>query len=105
LLYRSLKLKEFKKFESATAALNEAAALGEGKVTPLLSSLLDSLKDEKKGSLAVADSKLASSIGKPPNRKSTAPSETTSPLSSRGSNPTTWIQLPSVSHIHSHGTK
>jgi len=60
----SLKLKEFKKFESATAALNEAAALGEGKVTPLLSSLLDSLKDEKKGSLAVADSKLASSIGK-----------------------------------------
>ena len=62
--YHSLQLKEFKKFESATAALNEAAALGEGKVTPLLSSLLDSLKDEKKGSLAVADSKLASSIGK-----------------------------------------
>jgi nucleolar protein 58 len=62
--HHSLKLKEFKKFESATAALNEAAALGEGKVTPLLSSLLDSLKDEKKGSLAVADSKLASSIGK-----------------------------------------
>jgi len=62
--HHSLKLKEFKKFESATAALNEAAALGEGKVTPLLSSLLDSLKDEKKGSLAVADSKLASSISK-----------------------------------------
>jgi len=62
----SLKLKQFKKFDSAAAALNEAAALGEGKVTPLLSSLLDSLKDETKASLAVADAKLATAIAKIP---------------------------------------
>ncbi|KAL6242398.1 Nucleolar protein 58 [Rhinocladiella similis] len=61
-----LKLKEFQKFNSAAAALEEAAALVEGKVTPKLSSLLDSLKDEKKISLAVADPKLGNAIGKLP---------------------------------------
>ena len=39
-------------------ALEEVAALVEGKVTPKLASLLESLKDEKKASLAVADPKL-----------------------------------------------
>ncbi|KAK4944216.1 Nucleolar protein 58 [Elasticomyces elasticus] len=61
-----LKLKEFQKFDSAAAALEEAAAIVEGKVTPKLSSLLDTLKDEKKISLAVADPKLGNAIGKLP---------------------------------------
>ena len=61
-----IKLKEFQKFDSAAAALEEAAAIVEGKVTPQLSSLLDSLKDEKKISLAVADPKLGNAIGKIP---------------------------------------
>ena len=39
-------------------ALEQTAALVEGKVTPRLSSLLESIKDEKKASLAVADPKL-----------------------------------------------
>lgn len=47
-------------------ALEEVAALVEGKVTPMLSKLLDSIKDEKKASLAVADPKLASAINKLP---------------------------------------
>lgn len=62
----SLKVKQFQKFENAASALEEASALGEGKVTPLLSSLLDSLKEEKKASLAVADAKLANAIAKIP---------------------------------------
>ncbi|QDS72005.1 Nucleolar protein 58 [Venturia effusa] len=61
-----LNLKQFAKFDSATSALNEAAAISEGKVSPMLSSLLDSLKDEKKASLAVADPKLATAINKIP---------------------------------------
>ncbi|KIX99972.1 uncharacterized protein Z520_04610 [Fonsecaea multimorphosa CBS 102226] len=61
-----LKLKEFQKFDSAAAALEEAAAIVEGKVTPQLSSLLNTLKDEKKISLAVADPKLGNAIGKIP---------------------------------------
>ncbi|RVX67673.1 Nucleolar protein 58 [Exophiala mesophila] len=61
-----LKLKEFQKFDSAAAALEEAAAIVEGKITPKLASLLDSLKDEKKLSLAVADPKLGNAIGKLP---------------------------------------
>jgi len=40
------------------AALEQTAALVEGKVTPRLSNLLDGIKDEKKVSLAVADPKL-----------------------------------------------
>ncbi|KAJ9643420.1 Nucleolar protein 58 [Coniosporium tulheliwenetii] len=94
-----LKLKSFSKFDSAATALNEAAALTDGKarifafrisrvkqrlcaiaghlkrkarfedfgaVTPMLSSLLDSLKDEKKASLAVMDPKLGNAIKKLP---------------------------------------
>lgn len=47
-------------------ALEEVAALVEGKVSPMLASLLDSLKDEKKASLAVADPKLGQAINKLP---------------------------------------
>ncbi|KAK5134542.1 Nucleolar protein 58 [Meristemomyces frigidus] len=61
-----LKLKQFKKFESASSALEEAAALTEGKVTPMLSNMLADLKDEKKISLAVADPKLGNAITKIP---------------------------------------
>lgn len=39
-------------------ALEEVAAIVEGKVTPRLASLLDIMKDEAKASLAVADPKL-----------------------------------------------
>jgi nucleolar protein 58 len=51
-------LKNFQKFDSAATALEEVAAVVEGKVTPRLANLLDSIKDEKKVSLAVADPKL-----------------------------------------------
>ena len=61
-----LKLKQFQKFDSAAAALEEAAAIVEGKVTPKLSAMLNELKDEKKISLAVADPKLGNAIGKIP---------------------------------------
>ncbi|KAK3708019.1 Nucleolar protein 58 [Vermiconidia calcicola] len=61
-----LKLKQFRKFESASSALEEAAALTEGKVTPMLSNMLSDLKDEKKVSLAVADPKLGNAITKLP---------------------------------------
>ena len=54
----SLKLKSFQKFDSAATALEEAASVMEGKVTPRLASLLDGIKEEKKVSLAVADNKL-----------------------------------------------
>jgi len=53
-----LKLKSFQKFDSAATALEEAASVMEGKVTPRLASLLDGIKEEKKVSLAVADPKL-----------------------------------------------
>lgn len=61
-----LKLKSFAKFDSAAAALEEAAAIVEGKITPQLSTLLETVKDEKKLSLAVADPKLGQAIGKLP---------------------------------------
>ncbi|PYH40246.1 RNA-processing protein NOP58 [Aspergillus saccharolyticus JOP 1030-1] len=61
-----LKLKSFQKFDSAATALEEVAALVEGKVTPRLASLLDEVKDEKKVSLAVSDPKLGNAIGKLP---------------------------------------
>ncbi|WPH00226.1 nucleolar protein 58 [Acrodontium crateriforme] len=61
-----LKLKQFKKFDSASSALEEAAALTDGKVTPMLSSMLNELKDEKKVTLAVADPKLGNAITKLP---------------------------------------
>jgi nucleolar protein 58 len=51
-------LKTFQKFDSAATALEEAASIMEGKVTPRLASLLDGIKEEKKVSLAVADVKL-----------------------------------------------
>ncbi|KAH8670432.1 hypothetical protein BGZ60DRAFT_527902 [Tricladium varicosporioides] len=61
-----LKLKHFEKFDSAATALEECASLVEGKVSPMLAKLLDSLKDEKKASLAVADPKLGQAINKLP---------------------------------------
>ncbi|KAJ5105966.1 hypothetical protein NUU61_003313 [Penicillium alfredii] len=61
-----LKLKSFQKFDSAATALEEAASVMEGKVTPRLASLLDGIKEEKKVSLAVADPKLGNAIGKLP---------------------------------------
>lgn len=51
-------MKTFQKFDSAATALEEAASIMEGKVTPRLASLLDGIKEEKKVSLAVADVKL-----------------------------------------------
>ncbi|KAF2175125.1 Nop-domain-containing protein [Zopfia rhizophila CBS 207.26] len=62
----ALKLKKFMKYDNAASALNEAAALIEGKVTPMLTSLLNELKDETKASLAVADPKLGNAITKLP---------------------------------------
>ena len=58
----SLRLKQFQKFESATTALGEVSSLVEGKVSPLLASLLETVKDEKKVSLAVADPKLGAAL-------------------------------------------
>ena len=57
-----LKLRKFHKFETATEALEEIAAVVDGKVTPALSNLLEPLKEEKKVSLAVADPKLGMGI-------------------------------------------
>jgi len=62
----SLKLKHFEKFDSAATALEEVAALVEGKVSPMLAKLLDTLKNETKASLAVADPKLGVAINKLP---------------------------------------
>ncbi|ROV92584.1 hypothetical protein VMCG_08923 [Cytospora schulzeri] len=61
-----LKLKEIVKWDSAAAGLEEVAGLVEGKVTPMLMQLLESIKDEKKISLAVSDAKLGSAINKLP---------------------------------------
>lgn len=61
-----LKLKKFVKFDSAAMALEEAAALKDGKVPELLTSLLEDLKAEKKASLAVADMKLGTAISNLP---------------------------------------
>ncbi|EGC44336.1 nucleolar protein NOP58 [Histoplasma capsulatum var. duboisii H88] len=61
-----MKLKNFQKFDSAATALEETASLVEGKVTPRLANLLESIKDEKKVSLAVADPKLGNAIAKLP---------------------------------------
>jgi nucleolar protein 58 len=54
------------KFENAVTALNEAAALTDGKVTPMLSALLNELKDESKATLAIADPKLGTAISNLP---------------------------------------
>lgn len=53
-----MKLKQFAKFDSAAVALEEVTAIVENKVSPMLSNLLNSVKDEKKASLVVADPKL-----------------------------------------------
>lgn len=60
-------------------ALEEVASLVDGKVTPMLAKLLDSIKDEKKASLAVADPKLGQAINK-------LPSVTLTPISDATSN-------------------
>ncbi|PSN71921.1 Nop domain-containing protein [Corynespora cassiicola Philippines] len=62
----ALKLKKFAKFENAVTALDETAALTEGKVSKMLGNLLEELKDETKASLAVADPKLGQAIGQLP---------------------------------------
>lgn len=53
-----LKLKKFEKFDSAATALEESAAVTEGKVTPMLAKLLASIGDDKKATLAIQDPKL-----------------------------------------------
>ncbi|KAK3320686.1 hypothetical protein B0T19DRAFT_487168 [Cercophora scortea] len=65
-IVKEIKYKEFAKFDSAASALEEIAGVIEGKVTPKLASLLNEFKDEKKITLAVAESKLGSSILKLP---------------------------------------
>ncbi|PBP20887.1 nucleolar protein [Diplocarpon rosae] len=72
-----LKLKKFEKFDSAATALEEVAALTDGRVSTMLASLLDTLKDEKKASLAVADPKLAQAINKLPGLSITPISDST----------------------------
>jgi len=66
-IVKEIKYKEFAKFDSAATALEEIAGIIEGKVTPKLASLLDEFKDEKKVTLAVAETKLGQSIAKLPN--------------------------------------
>ncbi|POS72565.1 nucleolar protein [Diaporthe helianthi] len=61
-----LKLKEIVKWDNAATGLEEVAGLVEGKVTPLLAQLLESIKDEKKASLVVSDAKLGTAINKLP---------------------------------------
>ena len=53
------------------------ASLVDGKVSPMLAKLLDSLKDEKKASLAVADPKLGQAINKLPGISLTPISDST----------------------------
>ncbi|CAJ2511391.1 Uu.00g070160.m01.CDS01 [Anthostomella pinea] len=57
-----LSLKKMVKFEDSAQALGEYTSLTEGKVTPMLQSLLDDIKEERKASLAVADPKLGAAI-------------------------------------------
>jgi nucleolar protein 58 len=71
-------LKSFTKFDSAATALEEVASLVDGKVTPMLQGILDSIKDEKKASLAVADPKLGAAINKLPSVSITPVSDNTS---------------------------
>lgn len=65
-IVKEIKYKEFAKFDSAATALEEIAGVIEGKVTPKLAGLLNEFKDEKKITLAVAETKLGSSIVKLP---------------------------------------
>ncbi|KFA60875.1 hypothetical protein S40285_04843 [Stachybotrys chlorohalonatus IBT 40285] len=65
-LVEMLKLKKFIKFDSAAMALEEAASLRDGKVPTLLNNLLQEHLGEKKASIAVADTKLGTSISNLP---------------------------------------
>ncbi|KEY64082.1 hypothetical protein S7711_07444 [Stachybotrys chartarum IBT 7711] len=65
-LVEMLKLKKFIKFDSAAMALEEAASLRDGKVPTLLNNLLQEYLGEKKASIAVADTKLGTSISNLP---------------------------------------
>ncbi|CCF42707.1 NOSIC domain-containing protein [Colletotrichum higginsianum] len=71
-------MKSFVKFESSAIAVEEAAGLKEGRVPPLLASLLNEIKDEKKATIAVADLKLGTAIGKLPDLNIQAVSEAAS---------------------------
>jgi nucleolar protein 58 len=62
----TLKLKNFVKWDNAASAVSEATAIGEGRVTPMLATLLKVLEKEDKPKLVVADIKLASSISQIP---------------------------------------
>ncbi|KAF2704670.1 Nop domain-containing protein [Pleomassaria siparia CBS 279.74] len=73
----ALKLKKFTKFEHSASALSEAAALSDGKVTPMLTTLLNELKDEQKASLAIADPKLGTAISQLPGLSLKPVSDTT----------------------------
>lgn len=53
-----LKLKNFAKFDSAASALEEVTAIVDNKVSPMLASLLEGVKDEKKATLVVSEPKL-----------------------------------------------
>ena len=57
-----LRLKKFEKFPDAATATEEASGIVEGKVTPILSKLLEDIKEERKASLAVADPKLGMTL-------------------------------------------
>ncbi|KAK0634816.1 hypothetical protein B0T17DRAFT_611771 [Bombardia bombarda] len=65
-IVKEIKFKEFAKFDSAASALEEIAGVIEGKVTPKLASLLEEFKDEKKITLAVAETKIGAAIAKLP---------------------------------------
>ncbi|KZL83209.1 nosic domain-containing protein [Colletotrichum incanum] len=73
-----LKLKSFVKFDSSAVAVEEATGLKEGRVPPLLANLLKEIKDEKKATIAVADLKLGTAIGKLPDLNIQAVSEAAS---------------------------
>lgn len=63
---QELKLKEFVKWDSAATAVGEIGALLEGKVPPMLAKLMESVKDEKKISLAVADKNIGVALQRIP---------------------------------------
>ena len=53
-----LRLQKFERFPDTATATEEAGNIVAGKVTPILQNLLNDIKDERKVSLAVGDSKL-----------------------------------------------
>ncbi|SPO03841.1 related to nucleolar protein NOP58 [Cephalotrichum gorgonifer] len=58
----ALRLKSFEKFSSPTIALEEAAALVNGKVPPTLSELLATIKDPGEATIAIPDPRLSTGI-------------------------------------------